>query len=279
MVFPPAGLTVALDQSGIDYIANSLDVTYTIMNNFRRSGRTQLHEVEIGLRNNGNEALTADGPWTLYFFSISMCQPQELLASDRASVNKAGAPLGTSGLRLYHENGYLFKIVPTSDFQGLEPGQELVLPMNVSHWQVARTDVMPNWYVTGGTGTVPRTITSTTSEDLGFVGDLTTKEQWKRVPWDTYNPYTAEDRYELYKAIDLGRAPLRILPSVRKQELNTDKGLNVKTGDWVVTYRGDAEKLAMYLAGQLYDWNFKVKGSFTKGPEPLLSNHKKIVKQ
>ena len=239
---------MAVHQDGVNYIANNLGVAYTVIDNLKTGGES--YEMKITFKNNGEMALPKALPWALHFCNILMLQPDQLLRDEGTSVVKDGVKLGNSGFHLYPETGCLFRMEATADFTELGPGKQLVVHMTGTHGLVSRTDVMPNWYVTGGSGTVPRTVTSTAGEGLWFVSDFTTKEQWKRAPTDRYNPYTAQDRFTLYKANDLGKAPLRILPTVVKQDLNEEKSINMNTGDWVITYQSQEEKrLAEFLSG------------------------------
>ena len=60
--------------------------------------------------------------------------------------------------------------------------------------QVARTDIMPNWYVTSPDGGDIRTIKHTEGETINHVGEFDTPEKWKRMEIDTFNPPTPEER-------------------------------------------------------------------------------------
>ena len=103
-------------------------------------------------------------------------------------------PNGTSfgeGLWIRHVNGDLNRVEPMDDFQGFPRGVTKESPFMVERWNVARTDVMPNWYVTSS-GVEPRVVKVTEGEELKFVTDYTTPEQWKREEADQYNPLTPE---------------------------------------------------------------------------------------
>lgn len=97
------------------------------------------------------------------------------------------------GLKVTHINGCLFKFSPTNDFQNLNPGNSIRIMFNASFWCVAKTDVMPNWYMATDS-LQARTVTSTAGEGLEFVGPFDSKNKWKRYPSDRYNPYTAKQR-------------------------------------------------------------------------------------
>ena len=61
----------------------------------------------------------------------------------------------------------------------------------VRYWSVARTDSMPNWYLTFP-NLQPSVVTETSVESLHFVADRTRVEQVKRYDFDRYMPFTPQ---------------------------------------------------------------------------------------
>lgn len=113
------------------------------------------------------------------------------------------------GFSLYHINGCLHKFEPTEDFQSIEVNKEMKFEFLAQFWEVAITDVMPNWYI-AAKGLEARVIQSTHGGNLSFVGPFDSKEKWKRSKDDLYNPYTTEQRYERDDIENLGTAPLKV---------------------------------------------------------------------
>ncbi|MEG7522685.1 MAG: carbohydate-binding domain-containing protein, partial [Chromatiales bacterium] len=180
--------TVLLDpaesQKLIDYLGQNLGVRYTVV---RNGNGSLLFEAEIELNNGGDEKI-ASTDWELFLCHIRLIEP--------ATIRPNGAELGTSGFKAFHLNGCLHKIVPSVGFTELLPGQTVTIAFQAQYWQVAITDVMPNWYVVTS-GATPAVIKSTAGESMDFVAPFTTPEQLKRVPGDRFKPFTAEHRFDL----------------------------------------------------------------------------------
>ena len=127
--------------------------------------------------------------------------------------------------------------------------------MHVEYWNVARTDTMPNWYVSGD-GLQPRTVLCTAGDKLEFVGKHDTKEKWKRYDFDLYDPYSPQTRYDKITVDDLGGVDTtRIIPTPWKTEKGNGHA-SLLTGDWVVLYDEGLEKMADMLAGKT-DFSYK----------------------
>jgi len=225
------GLSAGLTQSTLDYIAENLQIEYNVINNI---DNTPNYKAQFVFHNGGSVAITGDS-WELYFCNIRMMEPDSL-----RDPNPNGVELGTSGLRAYHINGCLFKLVPDPDFGGIEAQGTLMVEFLASDWVVAKTDIMPNWYI-AAQGLNAKNILSTVGEDIDYAGPFDTPEKWKRHKTDVYNPPTAEDRYEEYNgANDMKEPPLRIVPKPKKVSGWNGGHVNIGTGDWVV-YSADSE--------------------------------------
>jgi len=178
--------------------------------------------------NTGSSSDIQIGLWSIYF-----THPAPIESN---SMTRNGTLLGTSGLRVYHVNGALNKIEPTSTFQPIGPGQALVIDFTVAYAQTSRTDIYPNWYVVSQDQTCQdaTVIASTSSLDLDFVSSFIRPNQWKKGESDTYNPYTPQQRYDLDYVIDKGAAQHKIIPTPVSQQLDEGRSVNIANNGWVI---------------------------------------------
>ena len=137
------------------------------------------------LTNTGDQDVI-DTTWEMYFCSVRLWEPDTLRNNPTE-----GALLGNTNLVVYHVNGCLHKIAPTESFAGFDRNVNLDVPWETSDWQVARTDISPNWYFIAPNAD-PKIIVSTAGQSLDFVGDFDTPAKWKRRDYDTYDPYTPQ---------------------------------------------------------------------------------------
>lgn len=148
-----------------------------------------------------------------------------------------------------HINGYLHKLTPTQYFPNLLPDRNVEVDLSASGAIVAKTDVMPNWYVVAR-GLEPRILESTKGESLKFVGSFNSASKWKRSAQDMYDPFTPEKRFKINNIEDLKRPGNLIVPTplVLKYESKSQR-VDLNDGEWnIVAHRGlDTE--AQYLAG------------------------------
>ncbi|XP_067654006.1 uncharacterized protein [Haliotis asinina] len=190
-----------VDQSVIDYMAENITLSYSVLDNFQDGTSTFL--AEVTLKNTGSEDV-AKGNWGIYYCSIYMVpddQPELMLEQ----------------MTIKHVKGCLFKMEPTIEFKPLKSKEVRKLKFRVQNWSVSKTDMMPNWYM-WAEGLKARTIASTQGPGLEFVGDFTTVNQWKRYDTpglkDRYDPYTPAVRYGMAQDItDLGSSPSPVIPT------------------------------------------------------------------
>jgi len=152
-------------------------------------------------------------------------------------------------MTVIHINGYLHELTPTQHFPNLLPDGKVEVDLSATSVIVAKTDVMPNWYVVAG-GLEPRILDSTKGESLKFVGSFNSASQWKRSAQDLYDPFTPEKRYEINDIADLKRPGSLIIPTPLVLKY-VSKSQRVDLGDenWnIVAHRG-LDKEAQYLAG------------------------------
>lgn len=108
--------------------------------------------------------------------------------------------------------------------------------------------MMPNWYVVAP-GAVAKTIKSTMGEDLSFVEPFTSEKQWRRGPYDTYDPYDPEYRLEIQNPINNKDAVLPIIPT--PVDITSGQGVvDFNTDGWVIAKDEDIlEFEADFLSG------------------------------
>ena len=225
-----------------------MEVGYDVLNNLLPIPNGSFLDREflsqITLVNKGSRPIK-HGNWTVYFCNIRLLEPEHL------KHNPAGYVLpGNYGVKFTHINGCLHKFETTSDFKEIPAGGSFKFKFKAAYWSVARTDVMPRWYVSAE-GASARVIKNTDDEELTFVGKFDTKERWKRSPKDVYNPYTPEKRYNVDFISDLESAPYDVIPT--PVEINVDKSSSVTiTSDWIVYIEAGLEDEAAPLKGMLY---------------------------
>lgn len=222
-------MVLSLTQTDIDNIATNLDLRYKVDDNIANS---RTFTAALKLTNKGNIPITK-GPWFVYFCSI-----RQIITSR------------TEALRFQHINGCVHKFYPTDDFINLDPDSTLTVKIVADHWVVARTDVMPNWYVTSP-GYKAKTIESTKGEGLSFVEPFLTKEQWKRYTSDRYDPYTAEVRYDTVEidSVEEKEVPILIPQPVSIEGLDKESRITIDK-EWKVYADSAVKKEAEALASK-----------------------------
>ena len=230
-----------MSQATIDYIASNLNITFQVVNNLLQQDN---FTADIILTNSGNIDITP-GNWQIYFYSFYDVEPSHL------DHNPSGYVIPRYGMRFTHVNGGLYRMQPTGDFgRRLAAGRELRMRLLFGAWSVARSDVLPNWYVTADLLT-PRTIRSTAGDDAEFVGAFLTSQQWKRFPGDVYNPFTPRERFRINSDVrDLGRAIHPILPTPFQMTVFENETLPLATCCWTIVM-SDAlfQNEALFLRG------------------------------
>lgn len=230
-----------LDQSTLDYIANYLGIRYDVIDNFQDTWKS--YRVRMTLENAGSKPIP-NGPWAIYLCHIRVIEPAH------TKHNPGGYVIpGSHGIKVTHINGCQHKFEPTASFPGLAGFQSLVVDFDAENWDVARTDVMPNWYI-AAEGLQARTITSTAGEDLSFVGPFDAPNKWKRITSDRYDPYTPQKRYSINDITDLKKPGQLIVPSPSDIiGLDETKKINLGTGDWSIIASAELRNEARFLAG------------------------------
>ena len=230
-------------QGDIDYLANNMDVRYDVIDNLK-SDSTFLSRITL---TNQGQSIIKQGDWAVYFCNIRMMESRYL------KHNPAGYVIpGNYGIRLTHINGCLHKFETTSDFKDIATGSSFKFEFVADYWSVARTDVMPRWYVTAK-GLSPRVIKNTDDKSLKFVGNFDTREKWKRFVADLYNPYTPKKRYDKYHIADnhdSAHVQSKIIPTPVQMTLDTANHVVVES-DWIVFFEAGLENEAALLKSML----------------------------
>lgn len=239
-----------LDQSTLDYVANHLDIRYDVIDNFQDTWKS--YRVRMALENTGSKPIP-NGPWAIYLCHIRVIEP----AHTKHNPDGYVIP-GSHGIKVTHIDGCQHKFEPTATFSGLAGFQSLVADFDAENWDVARTDVMPNWYI-AAEGLQARTITSTAGEGLSFVGPFDAPNKWKRITSDRYDPYTPQKRYSINNITDLKKPGQLIVPSPSEViGLDEMKKINLGTGDWSIIAGADLGNEASFLAGNFINLPSKV---------------------
>ena len=232
-----------MDQMTLDYIASNLDIRYDVLDNFQDTWRS--YRVRMTLSNAGSKPIP-NAPWAIYLCHIRVIEP----VHTKHNPNGYVIP-GSHGIKVTHINGCQHKFEPTASFPGLSGSESLLIDFDAENWDVARTDVMPNWYIAAD-GLQARTITSTAGEDLSFIGPFDAPNKWKRIASDKYDPYTPEKRYSINDIIDLKKPGQLIVPSPSEIiGLDETRKVNLRTGDWAIIAGKGLKNEAKFLAGKM----------------------------
>ena len=240
-------LALTLTQDELNYVAKNLDVKVKLTDNLQYDGKR--HTMIITLQNIGSRAIGL-GKIELFFHSLYMVEPDHL-------PDSRGFISIKNQVRVFHENGMLFKMqFPPIPWQ-LNPGATKEIQLTIQDWAVSRTDVINNWYITS-TGLTP-VILQATADNLSFVEDFTEPNQYKRYINDRYKPFTAIDRYERMKPYDLGPqvVDLAVLPTPKEVAYDTARPITIDKS-WVISAAPGLLNEASYLEG------IQVRNTFSK---------------
>lgn len=222
-------------QALADYLGQHLQVEYEVMNNLVGEN----FQARISLLNGGRSLIPSNG-WILYFFHQRMIE-RDMMRSQGYAL------LANLAIKIKHINGGLFSMQPTDLFPALHAGSKIQILFTADGYAVARTDILPNWYV-DVEGADPRILQSTAGEALGFVMPFSSPEKWKRFQTDHYDPYTPEVRYNHNEIEDLGHAAHYIIPSPAEINSNQQNKLEIDQ-DWVIVAKPEVYSQAMILSG------------------------------
>jgi len=120
-------LSCAGNQGSEESISESpIEIEWELNSNFEPGNQLS---ATLSLVNNGRNPLPADG-WSLYFNSLRIPDLESFPDEFRVS----------------HINGYFFRMEPTEQFTGLEPGERLDIPYRARYFVIKKTDVPEGFY-------------------------------------------------------------------------------------------------------------------------------------
>ncbi|KAL4224869.1 hypothetical protein ACF0H5_015565 [Mactra antiquata] len=217
-------------QHVINQFAENVHLNISVLDNFA-SGQTMYHGgyylTSISLFNSGTELIPAVR-WQLYGYLLRLAEPLSYPYPD-------GFNIYDCGLKLFLVEGCLYKFEPAGNaFFGLKPGERITCTIKLAAFQIARTDSMPRWYVTGD-AVAPKVVANTDDESLSFVSDFTEPKQYKRRIDDIAHPYSPAERYSRYKAKRSETiTTFKIIPTPLELKVNDRSELHFNTNNWVI---------------------------------------------
>ena len=167
-----------MNQERLDYIASTLDVKYKVLDNL--SDGKKSYKARITLTNTGATPFSKDDKWKIYLCHIRKIQPTDT-GPDEQTIT-----LKKFGVQFNHINGCLFCLEPLDNFKTLNEGESLDVLIKADYYSVARSDLMPNWYICNG-DLNPKIIASTANENLDYVEPFDTPKAWKRFDYKLDN--------------------------------------------------------------------------------------------
>jgi hexosaminidase len=156
------------------------------------------------------------------------------------------------GLKVDEVNGGLFYFEPIpNEFKGIAIGEFIICTFFNKHWTVAKTDFFLNWYLSSH-GSRPKIIRST-KEEGKFVKDFDTPAKWKRSNDDQWNPFTPEERYEMYERTNKRRSKHRIVPKPLHVTENENETFAFDRKSWVIIHSREFPFETQYLSGNYHN--------------------------
>lgn len=238
-----------MDQKTLDEFGKTLGISYKVLDNLTDGKKT--YRAQILLTNNCDRPLKYDD-WAIYFCHIRMIEPGHL-------PHLTNFEIRDTGMRFTHVNGCLFKLSPTKKFKTMRKGDKLKIKFKAQYFSVARSDLMPNWYLLYP-GLRPVLIQSTVGEELGFVEPFDQPGSWKRFDYkladgstrfDHYNPYNLQERFERHQVPDVEVVEVSVVPSPLKMTLVKDKVVAFKQSEWAIHADKHLNDEAKYLSERL----------------------------
>lgn len=218
-------------QGRLDYMSKYLQVKLAVLGNKR---------VAVKLNNTGLNDIS-DKNWRIYFFTLRRPPDQST----------------ASGLSLQRENGGLYFISPTEQFEVLKSHQTIT--MFIENFPgISKSDHTPNWYVVSSAAdnSLPRSILSTCVKDQSFIEPFTEPSQWKQDVDDRYHPYTPEERYQMNSLINEEKGATQpgvndyIIPTPNLINHKSDQTINIDN-TWTIVSHSKLFEVSGYFAEQL----------------------------
>ncbi|XP_053378218.1 beta-hexosaminidase-like [Mercenaria mercenaria] len=238
-----------MDQETLDEFGRCLDIRYKVLDNLTDGKKT--YRAQIVLTNKSERTLKY-GDWAIYFCHIRMIEPGHLPHSTTYEIHD-------TGMRFTHVNGCLFKLSPTKKFQKMEKGDTLKIKFKAQYFSVARSDLMPNWYLLFPK-LRPVLIQSTVGEEMSFVEPFDNPDSWKRFDYeltdgssryDHYNPYNLQERFDRQCCANVGPIKTSVIPTPVKMSVNEEIQICLSPDEWVVCAEESLNKEAKFLSEKL----------------------------
>lgn len=164
------------------------------------------------------------------------------------------------GVMFKHTQGCLYELSLTKHFKPIYPGQSFKIRYWAENWSVAKTDVMPNWFVKAK-NLKSRVLKSTAGESLKFVKPFSKPDQYKRQgPLDKFHPFSPSERYGINALIleqHSEKATERIIPKPQMYVRDSQKQMLIHPNDWVIVTAKETINEAQFLSGMLYSLFFQ----------------------
>ena len=195
-----------------NYLSLHLEITYKIVRNLSQDALPQTAILKnIGYQNipSGNNS-----NWAIFSNSSHLSKTQYF---DNWYMDLAN----TSNFKLSHIDGTLYKLTPTSEFRGLKPDESVNVYFN-SYRVASRYCMYPRWYVCVP-GEQPQIIKNTNEDEVGIVSNFNVLVDYQ----GSFNEFSPAKRFDKYNIVDLGRAPMRIVPKTVFTELHSTKSIIV----------------------------------------------------
>ena len=195
-----------------NYLSLHLEITYKIVRNLSQDA---LPQTAI-LKNTGYQNIPSgnNSNWAIFLNSSHLSKTQYF---DNWYMELAN----TSNFKLSHIDGTLYKLTPTSEFRGLKPNESVNVYFN-SYSVASRYCMYPRWYVCVP-GEKPQIIKNTNEDEVGIVSNFNVLVDYQ----GSFNEFTPAKRCDKYNIVDLGCAPMRIVPKIVFTKLHSTKSIIV----------------------------------------------------
>lgn len=236
-----------MNQQELDEVAEKLDIKYSVLDNLEDGKLT--YTANIVFKNYSSVTLDHEKKWAIYFCHIRMIEPP-ILPDEEAIIV-------ASGIKFRHINGCLFTLEPIKTFKPLGKNETLEVMFKAQYYSVARSDLMPNWYITSE-NLKPRVLKCTSHDDLQYVQSFDEEGKWKRFSYkldngtlrlDKYNPWTPQERFIKNKIEDLKKPGKDVIPTPLEMDIDKVKDIDLSSGNWIVYAGKEVSKEAQILKG------------------------------
>ena len=210
--------TLPMSYNILDYLSLHLEITYKVIRNFSNKPVSQ----KATLKNVGYQCIPLGNSnnWAIYLNSSHFSKTQDFNAGYKYLST-------TSNFKLSHIDGTLYKLAPTAEFRGLNLNESVDIYFN-TYSMVSRYSLFPRWYVCAP-GEKPQIIKSSNeNNELGIVSNFDVLMDYQSSVYD----FTPDKRFSEYNIVDLGSAPMRIIPKTMFTKLISTDCITVDNKMW-----------------------------------------------